>query len=89
LVSSVRHEDGVQYEPYHQPPVWRPVEGAQRMTIHLDIAVEDLAAGGRLGDRVPRRVAYPAGSARYWYFATGRTSTKPRSPRRSGFREAL
>jgi Glyoxalase-like domain len=31
-----------QYEPYHQPPV----EGAQQMTIHLDISVEDLAAGG-------------------------------------------
>jgi catechol 2,3-dioxygenase-like lactoylglutathione lyase family enzyme len=35
----------VQYEPYYRPPVWPPVEGQQLMMVHLDIGVDDLAAG--------------------------------------------
>jgi predicted enzyme related to lactoylglutathione lyase len=34
-----------QYEPFHRPAVWPPVEGEQQMQIHLDIGVPDLAEG--------------------------------------------
>jgi catechol 2,3-dioxygenase-like lactoylglutathione lyase family enzyme len=34
-----------QHEPDYVPPVWPPVPGKQQMMSHLDIAVEDLAAG--------------------------------------------
>lgn len=34
-----------QSEPGHVPPTWPPVDGAQQMMMHLDIAVDDLAAG--------------------------------------------
>jgi catechol 2,3-dioxygenase-like lactoylglutathione lyase family enzyme len=34
-----------QHEPGYVPPVWPPVPGEQQMMSHLDIAVEDLAAG--------------------------------------------
>jgi catechol 2,3-dioxygenase-like lactoylglutathione lyase family enzyme len=34
-----------QSEPNFSPPVWPSVPGAQQMMTHLDIAVEDLAAG--------------------------------------------
>ncbi len=33
-----------QGDPAYVRPTWPPVEGAQRMTAHLDIAVDDLAA---------------------------------------------
>jgi Glyoxalase-like domain len=34
-----------QYEPHYVAPTWPPTDGAQRMMMHLDIAVEDLDAG--------------------------------------------
>lgn len=34
-----------QHEPDHVPPTWPPRPGEQQMTMHLDIAVEDLDAG--------------------------------------------
>jgi catechol 2,3-dioxygenase-like lactoylglutathione lyase family enzyme len=34
-----------QLEPDYVPPVWPPQSGEQQMMTHLDIAVEDLAAG--------------------------------------------
>src|SRR5437868_6109474 len=34
-----------QTESTYTPPVWPPLEGAQQMMLHLDIAVEDLPAG--------------------------------------------
>jgi len=34
-----------QYEPFHQPAVWPPIDGEQQMQIHLDIGVPDLAEG--------------------------------------------
>lgn len=33
-----------QLETGHVPPVWPPVPGTQQMQVHLDIAVDDLAA---------------------------------------------
>ena len=33
-----------QYEPFHRPAVWPPIEGEQQMQIHLDIAASDLDA---------------------------------------------
>jgi predicted enzyme related to lactoylglutathione lyase len=33
-----------QGDPAYVRPIWPPVEGAQRMTAHLDIAVDDLDA---------------------------------------------
>lgn len=33
-----------QTEEHHVPPVWPPESGAQQMQLHLDIAVQDLAA---------------------------------------------
>ncbi|AXX30885.1 VOC family protein [Actinosynnema pretiosum subsp. pretiosum] len=34
-----------QTEPAHRPPVWPAAEGDQRMMMHLDVEVTDLAAG--------------------------------------------
>jgi catechol 2,3-dioxygenase-like lactoylglutathione lyase family enzyme len=34
-----------QYEQFHRPAVWPPIEGEQQMQIHLDIGVQDLDAG--------------------------------------------
>ena len=46
----VRSPDGAQkiefqWEPHHVAPTWPPVMGEQLMMIHLDIGVDDLAAG--------------------------------------------
>jgi hypothetical protein len=35
---------GVQYEPLYARPVWPAVDGQQQISMHLDIAVEDLDA---------------------------------------------
>jgi predicted enzyme related to lactoylglutathione lyase len=34
-----------QWEEHYTPPVWPPVPGEAQMMIHLDVIVEDLAAG--------------------------------------------
>jgi len=34
-----------QWEQHYVPPTWPPAEGRQQMMIHLDIGVDDLAAG--------------------------------------------
>jgi catechol 2,3-dioxygenase-like lactoylglutathione lyase family enzyme len=36
-----------QTEPHYVPPVWPARPGDQQMQVHLDIAVEDLAAAGQ------------------------------------------
>ena len=36
-----------QTEPQYKPPVWPAGPGDQQMQVHLDIAVEDLAAAGK------------------------------------------
>lgn len=48
--SKLRAPDGsmkleIQFEQHYVPPVWPPAPGEQQMMIHLDIAVDDLAAG--------------------------------------------
>jgi predicted enzyme related to lactoylglutathione lyase len=35
---------GVQYEPLYARPVWPAVDGQQQISMHLDVAVEDLDA---------------------------------------------
>ena len=47
----------VQYEPHYRPPVWPPVEGEQLMMVHLDIGVDDLAAGVAWAVQAGARVA--------------------------------
>lgn len=64
----LRPQDGgvglsFQWEPDYVPPVWPPEPGTQAMMLHLDIAVDDLAAsvewalaaGARLADYQPQR----------------------------------
>ncbi|WP_433274022.1 VOC family protein [Actinosynnema sp. CS-041913] len=50
--ATVRPADGTaglsfQTDPDHVPPTWPGVAGRQRMMLHLDIEVDDLAAEGR------------------------------------------
>jgi catechol 2,3-dioxygenase-like lactoylglutathione lyase family enzyme len=58
--ATLRPEDGstglsFQRDPEHVPPVWPPVAGEQRMQLHLDIEVDDLAAAGALAEEAGAR----------------------------------
>lgn len=46
------------------PPVWPTVEGAQQMGMHLDIAVEDLAAGAGVRPDVGSSPRGPSAASR-------------------------
>lgn len=47
----------VQWEPLYCPPVWPAVGGGQQMQVHLDIGVDDLAAGVRWAESHGARLA--------------------------------
>ncbi|NIZ92743.1 VOC family protein [Kineococcus rubinsiae] len=40
------HRLSFQAEPHHVPPVWPAGDGDQRLQLHLDVEVDDLAAAG-------------------------------------------
>lgn len=46
-----------QFESDYVPPVWPPAPGEQQMMIHLDIAVDDLAAGVAWAEECGARLA--------------------------------
>lgn len=59
LVRSPTREHKLEFqreEPF-VPPVWPTVAGEQQMGMHLDIAVEDLAAGVRFAESLGAQVA--------------------------------
>lgn len=51
------HKMEFQWEERYERPTWPPIEGAQQMMIHLDIAVDDLAAGVRWAEAAGATVA--------------------------------
>lgn len=46
-----------QLEPIHEPPTWPAEPGTGQMQMHLDIAVDDLAAGVALAESLGARLA--------------------------------
>lgn len=57
-----RQKIEIQWEEHYRPPTWPAVPGEQQMMAHLDVAVDDLAAGvewaldagARLADHQPQ-----------------------------------
>ena len=48
-----------QLEPEHEPPVWPAGRGDQRMQLHLDVQVDDLAAAVEFATSLGATVAGP------------------------------